>query len=83
VIIGPRTTVTDAYVGPYTAVGADVVIEGMEIQHSIVLDGAHLGFIGARLEDSIVGRNARVDRDLRLPRATRLLVADGAEVSLS
>ena len=35
-IIGPRARLRDAYVGPYTSIGADVVMEGAEIEHSIV-----------------------------------------------
>jgi glucose-1-phosphate thymidylyltransferase len=82
-IIGPRTHVTDAYVGPYTSLGADVVIEGSEVEHSIVLDGACIRFLGARLEASIVGCGARIGRDFALPQAVRLLVGDRAEVTLT
>jgi glucose-1-phosphate thymidylyltransferase len=80
VFIGPRTRICDAYVGPYTSLGADVAIEGVEIQDSIVLDDARLRFIGTRLEDSVIGRGARIERDQRMPRAIRLVVADCGEV---
>ena len=49
-IIGPRARLRDAYVGPYTSIGADVVMEGAEIEHSIVFSGAELRYVGARLE---------------------------------
>jgi glucose-1-phosphate thymidylyltransferase len=82
-IIGPRTTVDHAYVGPYTSLVGDVVVEGSEVEHSIVLDGAQVRFLGARLEASIVGREARIGRDYGLPHAVRLVVADRAEVTLT
>lgn len=82
-IIGPRAHIVHAYVGPYTSLGADVVIEGSEIEHSIVLDGAQIRFLGARLEASVVGREVRIGRDFDLPRAIHLVVADGAEVTLA
>jgi glucose-1-phosphate thymidylyltransferase len=82
VIIGPRAQVDDAYIGPYTSIGADVQVQGAEIEHSIVLDGASICHIGERLEASIVGRRARVFRDFSLPRAMRLHVGDGVEVAL-
>jgi glucose-1-phosphate thymidylyltransferase len=82
VVIGPGARITDAYIGPYTSIGADVHVEGAEIEHSIVLDGASICHIGGRLEASIVGRNARVFRDFSLPRALRLHVGDGVEVAL-
>ncbi len=82
VIIGPRAEIDDAYIGPYTSIGADVQIRGAEIEHSIVLEGASIAHIGGRLEASIVGRGARVFRDFSLPRAMRLHVGDGVEVAL-
>lgn len=82
VVIGPRARVEDAYIGPYTSIGADVEVVGAEIEHSIVLDGASICHIGERLEASIVGRRARVFRDFSLPRAMRLHVGDGVEVAL-
>jgi glucose-1-phosphate thymidylyltransferase len=82
-IIGPRAQVTHSYVGPYTSIGADVRLEGAEVEHSIILDGAHVRFVTDRLESSIVGRDARIGRDHRVPRGVRLLVGDGAEVTLA
>jgi glucose-1-phosphate thymidylyltransferase len=82
VIIGPGARVTDAYVGPYTSIGAGVVIEGAEIEHSIVLPEAELRFIGTRLESSVIGRGARVVRGFDVPGAIRMSIGDGAEVVL-
>jgi glucose-1-phosphate thymidylyltransferase len=82
-VIGPGAHLINAYVGPYSSIGADVVIEGAEIENSIILPGASISHVGGRLEASIVGARARVFRDFRLPRANRLNVGDGAEVSLA
>jgi glucose-1-phosphate thymidylyltransferase len=82
-IIGPRTRVVDSYVGPSTSIGADVLVEGTEIEYSIVLPGARLSFLGTRLEDSVIGRDARVRRAFEPPAAIRLEVGDGAQVVLS
>jgi glucose-1-phosphate thymidylyltransferase len=81
-IIGARARLRHAYIGPYTAIGADVVVEGTEIEHSIVLSGATIQHLGRRLESSVVGHGARVFRDFALPRALRLQVADGDQISL-
>lgn len=82
-ILGPRARLIDAYVGPYTSIGPDVVVEGAEIEHSVVLNGASIRHLGGRLEASVVGAHAKVFRDFRLPRALRLQVGEGAEVSLA
>jgi glucose-1-phosphate thymidylyltransferase len=80
-IIGPDVTICDAYVGPYTSLGAGVVIEGAEIEHSIVLAGAEIRFIGTRLESSIIGRRARISRSFASPAGMRMTVGDGVEVA--
>ncbi|HEY6781243.1 MAG TPA: sugar phosphate nucleotidyltransferase [Thermoleophilaceae bacterium] len=82
-ILGPRARLIDSYVGPYTSIGPDVVVEGAEIEHSVVLSGASIRHLGGRLEASVVGPHAKVFRDFRLPRALRLQVGEGAEVSLA
>jgi len=82
VIVGPGARITDAYVGPYTSIGAGVVVEGAEIEHSIVLPEAQLCFIGTRLESSVIGRGARVVRGFSLPSTLRMALGDGAEVVL-
>jgi glucose-1-phosphate thymidylyltransferase len=81
-VIGPGARVTDAYIGPYTSIGAGVVIEGAEIEHSIVLQQAQLRYVGTRLESSVIGSGARVLRDFRTPSAIRVSIGDGAEIVL-
>jgi glucose-1-phosphate thymidylyltransferase len=81
-IIGPRTTLVDAYVGPYTSIGPDVRIEGSEIEHSIVMGGARISYVGARLETSVIGHGARIVRRFQLPAAVRVSVGSAAEVAL-
>src|SRR5918998_3795494 len=39
-IIGAGARLTDCYIGPYTAVGSDCVIERAEVEHSILLEGS-------------------------------------------
>jgi glucose-1-phosphate thymidylyltransferase len=81
-VIGPDARLADAYIGPYTAIGARAQIEGAEIERSIVADGACITHVGGRIVASVVGRNARVFRDFSLPRALRLRVGDGTEIAL-
>jgi glucose-1-phosphate thymidylyltransferase len=82
-IIGARAWLNEAYVGPYTSIGEDVVIEGAEIEYSVVLPGASIRHVGERLEASVIGPKSRVFRDFRLPHALRLTVGEGAEVCLT
>jgi glucose-1-phosphate thymidylyltransferase len=81
-VVGAGAEVTNAYIGPYTSIGAEAVIEGAEIERSIISPGARVVYVGARLVSSFVGRQASVFRDFSLPRAVRLQVGDGNEVAL-
>ena len=38
-IIGAGARLIDAYVGPYTAIAEDCVVERAEVEHSILLAG--------------------------------------------
>jgi glucose-1-phosphate thymidylyltransferase len=82
-IIGAHARLRHAYVGPYTAIGADVSIEGAEVENSIVLPGATISHLAGRLESSVIGSRARVTRDFRLPKALRLNLGEDAEVCLA
>lgn len=82
-IIGAHAQIVDSYVGPYTSIGATTRIQGSEIEHSIVMDGATLMFVGSRLETSVIGRGARIVRRFEMPNAVRMSIGDGAEVALS
>jgi glucose-1-phosphate thymidylyltransferase len=82
VIIGPHAYIADSYIGPHTAIGERVRVEGSEVERSILLQGASILHVGGRLVSSVVGRNARVFRDFSVPRAFRLHVSDGNEVAL-
>jgi glucose-1-phosphate thymidylyltransferase len=82
VVVGEGAEVTNAYVGPYTSIGAGARIEGVEIERSIISPGASVMHVGGRLVSSLVGRGAHVFRDFSLPRAMRLRVGDGDEIAL-
>ncbi len=81
-IIGVGAQLTDAYVGPYTAVGDGCKIERSEVEHSILLTDCVVHDLDVRIEASLLGRGARVRRDSRQPRAYRLLVGDNCDIAV-
>jgi len=79
-IIGADVRLTDAYIGPYTAIGDGCVVESAEVEHSILLSGCEIRGLELRVESSLCGRNVRVGRDTRQPRAYRLMLGDNSEL---
>lgn len=82
VIIGPRARIEHAFVGPYTSVGSDCVIESSEIENSIVLEGSSIIRVDGRIEESLVGKNVKIGRTKRRPVAYRFMVGDNSEVGI-
>jgi glucose-1-phosphate thymidylyltransferase len=81
-IIGAGAVVRDAYIGPYTAVGRHCVIEGAEVEHSILLEGSSVRHLDGRMESSLLGRDVAISRGSRQPRAYRFMVGDKSEIGI-
>jgi glucose-1-phosphate thymidylyltransferase len=81
-IIGAGAVLTDCYVGPYTAVGEHCTIQNAEVEHSILLAGSSVRDLAGRMESSLLGRNVKIGRDHRQPRAYRFLVGDNSEIGI-
>jgi glucose-1-phosphate thymidylyltransferase len=81
-IVGSGSRLTDAYIGPYTAIGEDVTIEKAELEHSIVLSGSSIADLDFRIEASLIGKNVRIGKGPPLPRAYRFVVGDNADVQI-
>jgi glucose-1-phosphate thymidylyltransferase len=81
-IIGAGARLVDAYIGPYSAIGEDCIIERAEVEHSILLAGSSVRDLNGRMESSLLGRNVHIARDNRQPRAYRFLVGDNSEIGI-
>ena len=81
-IIGAGANLTDCYVGPYTAIGENCVINRAEIEHSILLAGSEVHDLDGRMESSLLGRDVKISRDGRQPRAYRFMVGDNSEIGI-
>ena len=81
-VIGAGARLIDCYVGPYTAIGEECEVSNAEVEHSILLAGSSVRGLDGRMESSLLGRNVKIGRDDRQPRAYRFLVGDQSEISI-
>jgi glucose-1-phosphate thymidylyltransferase len=81
-VIASGTQLSDAYVGPYTAIGTDVVVRRSEIEHSIVLAGSLIEDLPARMEGSLLGKDVSLTRSDGMPKTMQFLVGDNAEIAI-
>ncbi|MBI2902986.1 MAG: glucose-1-phosphate thymidylyltransferase [Candidatus Methylomirabilis oxyfera] len=82
VIIGKRCRIINSYIGPFTSIYHDTLVQNSEIEHSIILDHSRITDIGGRLEDSLIGKSVEVFRSDGKPRAYRLMLGDSSQVGL-
>jgi len=81
-IIGEDTRIVNAYVGPFTSIYHDCLIESSEIEHSIVLENCRIVDIPVRIEDSLIGRNVIITRSPIKPKAYKLILGDNSQVGI-
>jgi len=81
-IIGAHTQVVDSFVGPFTALYHHVLLEGSEIEHSIVLENTIIRGVG-KIEDSLIGRDVVIEKSQTRPLAHKLMLGDHSKVSLA
>jgi glucose-1-phosphate thymidylyltransferase len=82
VIIGADARIVHAYVGPFTSIGQRTEIRNSEVGHSIVLEGCIILDLENRVEDSLLGRNVRIERMPVKPSAYRFMLGDNSEVKI-
>jgi len=81
-IIGAGSEIADAYIGPFTSIQKNCRIVKTEIEHSIVLEGSEIVDVGARIDESLIGREVRIYKCPPKPLAYRFMVGDKSEIGL-
>lgn len=82
VVIGAGCRLTDTFVGPYTSISDGVVVDHAELEHSIVLEKSRISHLGARMTDSLVGRDCVIAHSDARPVAYRFLVGDCCQIGI-
>ena len=81
VSIGPDTEIRDAFIGPFSAIGARCSVASSEVEHSVIMDNSIISDI-PRLEGSLIGSHAEVIRTGRKPRSLQLMVGDHCQIDV-
>jgi glucose-1-phosphate thymidylyltransferase len=81
-IIGEDSRIVNSYVGPFTSIYHDVIVENSEIEHSIVLEHSRILDIPYRIEDSLIGRNSVITRSPIKPKALKMTLGDHSNVGI-
>jgi glucose-1-phosphate thymidylyltransferase len=79
-IIGERTRIENAYVGPFSSIYHDAVIENSEVEYCIVLEHGRIADVPMRIESSLIGRHAEIVATSHRPRGHKLMLGDYSKV---
>lgn len=81
VIIGENCKIINSYIGPFTSVYFNTVIENSEIEHSIILENSKVKDV-KRIADSLIGQNVEILKSEKKPQAYRIMVGDSSRVEI-
>ena len=81
VIIGENCKIINSYIGPFTSVYFNTVIENSEIEHSIILENSKVKDV-KRIADSLIGQNVEIVKSEKKPQAYRIMVGDSSRVEV-
>jgi len=79
-IIGQNCQIENSFVGPYTSIGNNTQIIESSIEYSVVLENALIKGV-TRLEESLIGRNAKVTKNNK-EKTVKLHIGDYSEVEV-
>ena len=79
-IIGKNVSVENSFIGPYTSVGDCSTICNSHVEYCVIQENVTIKDV-ERLEDSLIGKNAKVTRNQR-NRTIKLHIGDYSEVEV-
>lgn len=81
-IIGERTRIENAFIGPYTSIYHDCAIQNCEVEHSVILENSRIHDLSKRLADSLIGRNVEVARSDGRTQTLKMMIGDYSKVGI-
>ncbi|MGF1496302.1 MAG: glucose-1-phosphate thymidylyltransferase [Elainellaceae cyanobacterium] len=83
VTIGENCHLENCFIGPYSSIADAVTLIHADLEHSVILQGAHIADIHHRIVDSLIGQRANVKAALMRPKALRFMVGDDCQIELT
>jgi glucose-1-phosphate thymidylyltransferase len=81
-VIGKNVKITRAFIGPFSSVGDNVVIENSEIECSLIMEGARITNLEKRIDRSIIGKNVIINQIDRSPRTNKFIIGDQSQLEI-
>lgn len=82
VLIGEGVTINKSYIGPYTSIHHNCVINESEIVNSVIMEGTKIDRVKKKIDESFLGKYVTITGDVNLPDNHRLVLADLSQIRL-
>lgn len=82
VTIGKDCHLENCFIGPYSSVADQVKLVDVDLEHSVVLQGAQVSGIHQRIVDSVIGQRAHLKAAPQRPKALRFMIGDDCQIEL-
>jgi glucose-1-phosphate thymidylyltransferase len=83
VTIGQDCYLENCFIGPYSSIANQVSLIDVDLEHSVILQGAKVTGIHHRIVDSVVGQRAQIKAAPQRPKALRFMIGDDSQVELA
>lgn len=81
VAIGENALIENSFIGPYTSIGSSTTILDSSIEHCVILNNVVIKGV-ERLEDSLIGKDVKISKNHKSPKAMRLMIGDYSEIEI-
>ena len=82
VAIGNDCHIENCFIGPYSSVADQVTLIDVDLEHSVILQGAKINGVHHRIVDSVIGQRAQLTVAPQRPKALRFLIGDDCQLEL-
>ena len=82
VAIGENCHIENCFIGSYSSIASAVRLVDVEMDHSVVLEGAVIEELHQRIVDSLIGRRAKLIHSPKRPKASRFMIGDDCQIEL-
>jgi glucose-1-phosphate thymidylyltransferase len=83
VTIGQDCHLENCFIGPYSSIAHQVTLVDVDLEHSVVLQGAQVSGIHQRIVDSVIGQRAQLKAAPQRPKALRFMIGDDCQIELA
>lgn len=83
VVIGRQAKISNSYIGPFSAIGDNAIIENSEIECSVIMEGATIRNVEKRIDRSIIGKNVVITVSKQSPRTHKFIIGDQSDIEIA